>query len=177
MKSYFSLKSGATFFLGSSRSLVYHKDDVEFVYKIGIGGNKYIYAHIYLMPASENSLFLYADWGDYFLHLSSITDKEHFMNIMKRPCPTFVQIWSDEHPDKVAVMSMNAGATMGIGIEVENVNYRQEAPTQIPFMYEVTVAAGKLVDASNKLYSEISKSCPLKLWKDRLKAVWGEETI
>jgi hypothetical protein len=27
MKSYFSTKPGATFFLGSSRTLVYHKDD------------------------------------------------------------------------------------------------------------------------------------------------------
>ena len=177
MKSYFSLKPGATFFLGSSRTLVYHKDDVEFIYKIGVGNNKFIYAHIYLMLASENSLFLYADWGDYFHHMNSITDKEHFMNVMKRPCPTFVQIWEDEHPDKITVMSMNAGETMGIGIELENINYRQEAPTQIPFMYDVTEAAGKLVDVCNKLYSEITKSCPLKLWKDRLKAVWGEETL
>lgn len=66
---------------------------------------------------------------------------------------------------------------MGIGIELENINYRQEAPTQIPFMYEVTEAAGNLVDVSNKLYSEITKNSPLKLWKDRLKAVWGEETL
>ncbi len=176
MKSYFTLKPGATFFLGSSRTLVYHKDDVEFVYKIGVGDKKCIYAHIYLLPASENSLFLYADWGDYFHHLSSITDKEHFMNLMKRPCPTFVQIWTDEHPDKVTIMSMNGGVTMGIGIEVTDIKYREEAPTQIPFMYEVTVAAGKLVDASNQLYSEISKHCPLKLWKERLKAVWGDET-
>ena len=27
MKSYFSIKPGATFFLGSSRTFVYHKDD------------------------------------------------------------------------------------------------------------------------------------------------------
>ena len=27
MKSYFSTKPGATFFLGSSRTLAYHKDD------------------------------------------------------------------------------------------------------------------------------------------------------
>ena len=33
MKSYFSIKPGATFFLGSSRTLVYHKDDVEIIYK------------------------------------------------------------------------------------------------------------------------------------------------
>ena len=89
------------------------------------------------MLASESSLFLYADWGDYFHHMSSITDKGHFMNVMKRPCPTFVQIWEDEHPDKITVMSMNSG----------------------------------------ELYSEITKNCPLKLWKNRLKAVWGEETL
>ena len=29
---------------------------------------------------------------------------------------------------------------------------------------------------SNKLYNEISGHCPLKLWKDRLTAVWGDET-
>ncbi len=177
MKSYFSSKPGATFFLGSSRTLVYHKDDVEFVYKIGTGGSKFIYAHIYLMPIGEKSLILYADWGDYFQHLQPINDKEHFMGIMKRPCPTFVQIWTGQHPDKATIMSMNAGETMGIGIELTDIDYRQEAPTQIPFMYEVTEAAGKLVDVCNKLYSEIMKSCPLKLWKDRLKAVWGEETM
>ena len=63
------------------------------------------------MWASENYLFLYADWGDYFHHMSSITDK-------------------------FAVMSMNAGETMGIGIELENINYRQETPTQIPFIIQ-----------------------------------------
>ena len=34
----------------------------------------------------------------------------------------------------------------------------------------------KLTEKSLKLYTEISKNCPLKLWKDRLVAVWGEET-
>ena len=33
MKFYISIKPGATFFLGSSRTLVYHKDDVEIIYK------------------------------------------------------------------------------------------------------------------------------------------------
>ena len=33
-----------------------------------------------------------------------------------------------------------------------------------------------LMKVSNKLYNEISGHCPLKLWKDRLKAVWGDET-
>ena len=74
MKSYFSIKPGATFFLGSSRTLVYHKDDVEIIYKTKTPSGKNYYAHVYLMLGGENSVTLYADWGDYFLHLSSIKD-------------------------------------------------------------------------------------------------------
>ena len=96
MKSYFSIKPGATFFLGSSRTLVYHKDDVEIIYKTKTPSGKTYYAHVYLMLGGENSVTLYADWGDYFLHMSSIKDQEHFFGIMKRPCPTFVQIWQSE---------------------------------------------------------------------------------
>ena len=40
MKSYLSLKPGATFFLGSSRTLVYHKDDVEIIYRHKMDGKK-----------------------------------------------------------------------------------------------------------------------------------------
>lgn len=114
MKSYFSIKPGATFFLGSSRTLVYHKDDVEIIYKTKTPSGKTYYAHVYLMLGGENSVTLYADWGDYFLHLSSIKDQEHFFGIMKRPCPTFVQIWQSEHPDNIFVMSANAGSNHGL---------------------------------------------------------------
>ncbi len=63
MKSYFSIKPGATFFLGSSRTLVYHKDDVEIIYKTKTPSGKTYYAHVYLMLGGENSVTLYADWG------------------------------------------------------------------------------------------------------------------
>ena len=62
MKSYFSIKPGATFFLGSSRTLVYHKDDVEIIYKTKTPSGKTYYAHVYLMLGGENSVTLYADW-------------------------------------------------------------------------------------------------------------------
>ena len=44
--------------------------------------------------------------------------------------------------------------------------------------YHPLVADGcnALMKVSNKLYNEISSNCPLKLWKDRLTAVWGDET-
>lgn len=175
MKTFLSLKPGATFFLGSSRTLVYHKEDVEFVYRMKVG-NKPIYAHVYVALSGERSVMVYADWGDYFHHLSSITDKEHFMKIMKRPCPTFVQIWECEHPDNVTVMSLNAGDTMGIGIEIEDIDWQSHPSMELPFIPEIQKTATKVFDVSTKLYSEISSHCPLKLWKDRLMAVWGEET-
>ena len=177
MKSYFSIKPGATFFLGSSRTLVYHKDDVEIIYKTKTPSGKTYYAHVYLMLGGENSVTLYADWGDYFLHLSSIKDQEHFFGIMKRPCPTFVQIWQSEHPDNIFVMSANAGQTMGLGMDIENVDYRNLAPTYLPFHPLVEIALRKFLDANNDLYLELNSHCPLKLWKDRLVAVWGQETL
>ena len=44
--------------------------------------------------------------------------------------------------------------------------------------YHPSVAGGiiKLTEKSLKLYTKISMNSPLKLRKDRLVAVWGEET-
>ena len=94
---------------------------------------------------------------------------------MKRPCPTFVQIWQSEHPDNIFVMSANAGQTMGLGMDIENVDYRNLAPTYLPFHPLVELGLDKFIDAVNKLYVELNSHCPLKLWKDRLVAVWGQE--
>ena len=109
MKSYFSIKPGATFFLGSSRTLVYHKDDVEIIYKTKTPSGKTYYAHVYLMLGGENSVTLLA-------------------------------------------------------------------PTYLPFHPLVELGLDKFIDVVNKLYVELNSHCPLKLWKDRLVAVWGEET-
>ena len=110
MKSYFSIKPGATFFLGSSRTLVYHKDDVEIIYKTKTPTGKTYYAHVYLMLGGENSVTLLA-------------------------------------------------------------------PTYLPFHPLVELGLDKFIDAVNKLYVELNSHCPLKLWKDRLVAVWGQETL
>ena len=109
MKSYFSIKPGATFFLGSSRTLVYHKDDVEIIYKTKTPSGKTYYAYVYLMLGGENSVTLLA-------------------------------------------------------------------PTYLPFHPLVELGLDKFLDAVNKLYVELNSHCPLKLWKDRLVAVWGQET-
>ena len=176
MKSYFSIKPGATFFLGSSRTLVYHKDDVEIIYKTKTPSGKTYYAHVYLMLGGENSVTLYADWGDYFLHLDSITQIDHFDGIMKRPCPTFVEILTNDDFEKAGIMSMNGKETMGLGMDVKVDWNGKIKPAALPYYPSVADGIVKLTEKSLKLYTEISKNCPLKLWKDRLVAVWGEET-
>ena len=110
MKSYFSTKPGATFSLCSSRTLVYHKDDVEIIYKTKTPSGKTYYAHVYLMLGGENSV-------------------------------------------------------------------TPLAPTYLPFHPLVELGLDKFIDAVNKLYVELNSHCPLKLWKDRLVAVWGQETL
>ena len=177
MKSYLSLKPGATFFLGSSRTLVYHKDDVEIIYRHKMDGKKYLYIHLYMYLMSKDKVTLYADWGDYFTHLSSITDHTHFDNIMRRPCPTFVEILTNQDHTKVGLMSMNGGVTMGLGLDVDITEIEDKlTPAALPFHPLVADGCNALMKVSNKLYNEISGHCPLKLWKDRLTAVWGDET-
>ena len=74
-------------------------------------------------------------------------------------------------------MSANAGQTMGLGMDIENVDYRNLAPTYLPFHPLVEIALRKFLDANNDLYLELNSHCPLKHWKDRLVAVWGQETL
>ena len=74
-------------------------------------------------------------------------------------------------------MSSNAGQTMGSGMDIENVDYRNLAPTSLPFHPLVEISLRKFLDAVNDLYLEINSHSPLKLWKDRLVAVRGQETL
>lgn len=118
MKSFLSIKPGATFFLGSSQTLVYHKDSIEIIYRYQ-SGKKSFYTHVYMYIVDDTKVTLYADWGDYFLHLDSITQIDHFDGIMKRPCPTFVEILTNNDFEKAGIMSMNGKETMGLGMDVK----------------------------------------------------------
>ena len=157
MKSFLSIKPGATFFLGSSQTLVYHKDSIEVIYRYQ-SGKKSFYTHVYMYIVDDTKVTLYADWGDYFLHLDSITQIDHFDG------------------EKAGIMSMNGKETMGLGMDVKVDWNGKIKPVALPYYPSVADGIVKLTEKSLKLYTEISKNCPLKLWKDRLVAVWGEET-
>lgn len=139
-------------------------------------GKKSFYTHVYMYIVDDTKVTLYADWGDYFLHLDSITQIDHFDGIMKRPCPTFVEILTNDDFEKAGIMSMNGKETMGLGMDVKVDWNGKIKPAALPYYPSVADGIVKLTEKSLKLYTEISKNCPLKLWKDRLVAVWGEET-
>ena len=108
----------------------------------------------------DTKVTLYADWGDYFLHLDSITQIDHFDGIMKRPCPTFVEILTNNDFEKAGIMSMNGKETMGIGMDVKVDWNGKIKPAALPYHPSVADGIVKLTEKSLKLYTEISKNCP-----------------
>ena len=55
MKSFLSIKPGATFFLGSSQTLVYHKDSIEVIYRYQ-SGKKSFYTHVYMYIVDDTKV-------------------------------------------------------------------------------------------------------------------------
>lgn len=88
MKSFLSIKPGATFFLGNSQTLVYHKDGIEIIYRYQ-SGKKSFYTHVYMYIVDDTKVTLYADWGDYFLHLDSINPNRPFRRYHEAPLSNF----------------------------------------------------------------------------------------
>ena len=156
MKSFLSIKPGATFFLGSSQTLVYHKDSIEVIYRYQ-SGKKSFYTHVYMYIVDDTKVTLYADWGDYFLHLDSITQIDHFDGIMKRPCPTFVEILTNDDFEKAGIMSMNGKETMGLGMDVKVDWNGKIKPAALPYYPSVA-------DGIVKLTESIPRSPRTALW-------------
>ena len=150
MKSFLSIKPGATFFLGSSQTLVYHKDSIEVIYRYQ-SGKKSFYTHVYMYIVDDTKVTLYADWGDYFLHLDSITQIDHFDGIMKRPCPTFVEILTNDDFEKAGIMSMNGKETMGCKGRLEWQNQASRSP---------------ILSISSRWHCQVNREEPQALYRD-----------
>ena len=90
---------------------------------------------------------------------------------------SIVEILTNQDHTKVGLMSMNGGETMGLGLDIDIADIQDmPSPAALPFHPLVADGCKALMKVSSKLYNEISSNCPLKLWKDRLTDVWGDET-
>ena len=50
MKSFLSTRAGGSFFCGSNRTVVYHKDNIEFILRYDSpNGKTWGYAHLYML--------------------------------------------------------------------------------------------------------------------------------
>ena len=57
-----------------------------------------------------------------------------FDNFMRRPCPTFVEILTNQDITKVGLMLMNGGETMGLEMEVDISEVKGKLlPAALPF--------------------------------------------
>ena len=93
MKSFLSTRAGGSLFCGSNRTVVYHKDNIEFILRYDSpNGKTWGYAHLYMLFGEEDTVVLFINWQEYLKHLIQINDKVHFFKMMTRPCPKFTSI-------------------------------------------------------------------------------------
>lgn len=175
MKTFLSKKASASFYNGSNYTVVYHSSDIEMICKLQDKNNRTLgYAHIYLSFVGKGNAIIFANWEDFLCHLDSIKDMEHFASIMKRPCPLFYNLLTNEMSESLCVMKLPEYGIHVIGKELHHVDFTDDYdPMAIPFRKDIIQAVMDLSNVLLDLYKEIAKSCPLSLWKDRLSALWG----
>lgn len=73
---------------------------------------------------------------------------------MRRPCPTFVEILTNQDHTTVGFMSMNGCETMGLGMDVDITEIEDKlTPAALPFQPLVADGCNALMKLSNKLYN------------------------
>ena len=66
MKSFLSTRAGGSFFCGSNRTVVYHKDNIEFILRYDSpNGKTWGYAHLYMLFGEEDTVVLFINWQEY----------------------------------------------------------------------------------------------------------------
>ena len=174
MKTFFSNKAAASFYGNSNYTVVYHASNIEIICKLYNEKGKSIgYTHLYLSFCGSDSVIIYANWDGFLCHLDSVKDMNHFASIMKRPCPKFYNLLTNENPSDINVMRLPEYDIHVIGKELHISLADDYAPMALPFRKDVMDAVTKLSNTLLDLYLEISKACPLSLWKERLSALWG----
>ena len=88
-----------TFTCGSSLSLIFRKDYIEYVFKLQGG----FYGIIHLIPAADGQM-LFADWGDYFQLIIGHNEPEKLMRMLEKPCPKVIDLMQvDAVPNLIAL--------------------------------------------------------------------------
>ena len=164
MRPFIQPTAGATFFLGIHYTLMFRKDHVEYIFKLG---NGYYGVVNFVLQRTDQALLL-TDWGDFFHRISNHEDPDKLMRMLQKPCPTVVDVMTGKSGYSLVKDHRNNQMRVGCPLPVS-----ADAPLLSIIADSRTVEkAMDLVDYSLSLYNEIYDHCPFPGWKKGLQEVF-----
>ena len=164
MRPFIQTSAGATFYLRSHITLMYRKDYVEYILKLG---NGYYGVANFVLQRVDQALLL-TDWGDFFRRISNHEDPDKLMRMLQKPCPTVVDVMTGksgyslvrDHRNDL----MRVGCPLPISVDTPLLSIVADTRT--------VDKAVDLLDYSLRLYHEIYDHCPFPGWKKGLEEVF-----
>ena len=163
MRPFIQRTAGATFTCGSSLSLIFRKDYIEYVFKLQGG----FYGIIHLIPAADGQM-LFADWGDYFQFIIGHNEPEKLMRMLEKPCPKVIDLMTGASGNSLVTIR---GGQLGISRQVDaapNPNLIALAGDE-----KILDEAEQLLGYCLDLFHEIRTKCSFPEWKKRLVNLYG----
>lgn len=164
MRNFLSNTAGATFFNGEARTVIIHKDYIEYVVKL----NKGTYGIINLIVTGSKQVSLFCSWGNYFDRVHNHEDSDKLFKMMEKQCPTVVDLFTVESGFECITLPYEnnaSGVAKRVDLDVFSNTY------QLIGNVAVTTAMIDVLNYSCKLYNEILKSCPFEGWKTGLREI------
>ena len=163
MRPFIQKTAGATFFLGISHTLMFRKDYVEYIFKLDSG----YYGVVNFVLQRVDQALLLTDWGDFFLRISNHEDPDKLMRMLKKPCPTVVDVMTGKSGYSLVRdcnHQMRVGCPLPVSVDTSLLSIVADVRTMDK--------ATDLLDYSLSLYHEIYEHCPFPGWKKGLQEVF-----
>lgn len=162
MRTFISKTSGATFFNGCSYTFNIRKDSVEYIFKLDSRG---WYIILNLIRVS-GGWAIAAHWGDFFHRVFNHKEPLKLMAMLKRPCPTLYQIFTD--PTSKYKIGKSGTDTGTIVIHHLPKHLGNQAFHTLIGNEELLDAAEDMAEFTLGLFHEIRNNIPFPAWKEAL---------
>ncbi len=164
MRNFLQTTAGGTFYGGSNVTFVQRKDCVEIVIKMKSG----LYGVVTATFDDHDMLMLTTLWGDFFHRLRNSSRPEMLVEKMRRPCPEFYKLATDNADyDLIEFATTNGDSIDGIGKD-----FKRQPHSYIMHLAtapEIITEAFKLFNYSLTIYRELLNGCPIAEWKTALR--------
>ena len=162
MRTFISKTAGATFFSSYPYTFNIRKDSVEYIFKLESRG-WYIILNLIRVPSGWA---IAAHWGDFFHLVFNHKEPLKLMAMLKRPCPTLHQIFTDPSGTyKIGRSNTDSGTIVIHHLPEHLGNHEFQA---LIGNEEVLDAAEAMAGFTLKLFHEIRNNIPFPAWKKAL---------